>query len=313
MTPTLLKDTAGSLTAYIERASDGSAAVGLAAADLSVDIKKAGASSFSALTLIDPVQATADIGSGADGTVTTTVDAFGVGGNSYTVEVIVPAGTSGLTTSLVGAVLEVNLAVIGGAPDAAQNTATLVAAAISLESGVTAVASGTGADSLSGAEGPTSFTGGLDGNLREFSLGFYEIDLAAADTSAAGSLDVRWAGPTVRTGLLTAFVAEVTPTSPIATQPPPLSSLFGFVYDAEGQPVAGAAASARVLSQPTVLHPFTEGMALSTSLVTALTDSDGFFTLSLVAGTQVDFMIPASGYRRTLTVPSTATNVYDIP
>ncbi len=313
MTPTLLKDTAGSLTAYIERASDGSAAVGLTSSDLSIDLKKSGAVSFTAKSLVDPAQASAAIGSGPNGTVTTTVDTPGLGGNAFTVEVLVPVGTSGLITSLVGPVLEVNLAVIGGVPDAVQNTALLVAAAISLEAGVTAVASGTGAASLSVAEGPTTFLGGLDGNFREFSGGFYEIDLDATETNVAGSLDIRWAGPTIRTGLLTAFVAEVTPTSPISTQPPPLSSLFGFIFDPQGNPVQGAAISARVLSQPTILHPATEGIALSSGLVTALSDADGFFTLTIVAGTQVDVFIPASGFRRTLTVPSTATNVFDIP
>lgn len=312
-TPTLLKDTAGSLTLYLERASDGSSATGLTSSTLSVDIKKAGASSFNALSLVDPASATADIGSGANGTVTTTIDTPGEGGNSWTIEVVVPGGTSPLSVSVVGMAITVSLDVTAGVPNAAANTATLVAAAIDGEAGISAVASGTGADSLTSAEGPTSFTGGVDGNLVEFGSGFYELDLAATDTDVAGSLDVRWSGPTVRTGLLTAFVAETTPTSPVSTQPPPLSSLFGFIYDAQGMPVQGAAVSARVLSQPTLLHPATEGMALTSGLVTATTAADGFFSLTLVAGAQVDLFIPAAGFRRTLTVPSTATNVFDIP
>jgi hypothetical protein len=206
----------------------------------------------------------------------------------------------------------VNLAVIGGIPDPAANTASLVAVAISTEAGVTAIASGTGVTALAAAEGPTAFLGGLDGNFREFSGGFYELDLATTDTSVAGSLDIRWAGATLRTGLLTAFVARVTPTNPVSTQPPPLSSLFGFIYDSSGNPVFCAAISVRVLSQPTILHPATEGMVLASGLVTALSDTDGFFTLTLVAGSQVDVIIPAAGFRRTLTVPATASNLFDI-
>lgn len=312
MTPTLLKDTAGSVTAYIELASDGSAATGLTSSDLSVDIKKAGASSFAALTLIDPASATASIGAGANGTVDVTIDAVGVGGNSWTIEVVVPGGTSALAVNVVSTAITVDLDVTGGVPNGGSNTATLIAAAIDAESGISAAATGTGADSLSGAEGPTTFTGGLDGNLREFGLGFYEIDLAATDTNVLGSLDLRWAGPTVRTGLLTAFIADVAPTSPNAIQPPPLSSVFGYVYTPNGAPALNAAISARVLSQPTILHPAAEGMALSTGLVTALTDSDGFFTLPLVAGAQVDVTIPAANFRRTITVPSTATNIFSL-
>lgn len=313
MTPTLLKDTAGSLTIYVEKSSDSSPAEGLTASDISIDLKKTGASSFSVKSLIDPASASAVIGAGANGTVTTTVDAPGVGGNVWTIEVVVPAGTSGLDVDVVGTDITVELAVIGGVPDGAQNTATLVAAAITAEAGITAVASGSGITSLTLAEGPTTFTGGVDGNFREFSDGFYELDLSAVDTNTSGSLYVRWAGPTLRTGLIAAFVAEVAPTNPVATQPPPLSGLFGFIYDASGNPVQSAAISVRVLGQPTVLHPATEGLVLSSGLVTALSDADGFFTITAVAGAQVDVFIPAANYRRTLTIPSSPINVFDVP
>jgi len=311
-TPILLKDTAGSVTVFLERASDGSPATGLVAADIQVDIKKAGATSFSVKSLIDPVSATADIGAGANGTVTTTVDTPGVGGNAYTIEVVVPGGTSALSVDVTAQVITVSLDVTSGTPNGAANTATLIAAAIEAELDISAVASGTGADAISGAEGPTAFTGGVDGNLREFSLGFYEIDLSAANTSTAGSLDVRVTGPTIRTQLVSAFIAVVAPTNPVASQPPPRTSLFGFVYQADGSPAQNISVSAKILSQPTILHPLTEGMVLGIGLVTARTDADGFFSISLVSGAQVDVFIPASGFRRTLTVPSVSTNLFDI-
>ena len=311
-TPILLKDTAGSVTAFLERASDGSAATGLTASDIQVDVKKAGASSFSSKSLVDPASATADIGAGADGTVTTTVDTPGLGGNAFTIEVVVPGGTSALSAALVGTVLTVDLDVIAGVPNDPANTAALIATAISLEVGITAAASGTGADSISAAEGPTTFTGGLDGNLREFSLGYYEIDLTATETDTEGNLDIRITGPVIRTQLITGFVAIVAPANPIATQPPPLTALFGFVFKADGTPAQDAAVSAKILAMPTVLHPQTEGMVLGTGLVTVKTDVDGFFSISLVSGAQVDVFIPSSNYRRTLTVPSSTTNLFDI-
>lgn len=313
MSPTLLKDTAGSVTVYLERASDGSAHTGLTASDLLADIKKAGAGSFSSKALVDPASADADIGSGANGTVTTTVDTPGVGGNSYTIEVTVPAGTSPLTVTLVGTAITVALDVTGGVPNAAANTATLIAAAIDAEAGISAVASGTGADSISSAEGPTTFTGGVDGNWTEFGLGYYELDLSATETDTAGSLDIRFSGPTIRTTLLTAFVTANASPNPIATAAPPTSSLFGLIYDAGGSPVADVAVSARVLSTPTLLHPDVEGMALTSQLVTVTTDSDGFFSMTLVSGAVIDIFIPFVNFRRTLTVPSTATNLFSIP
>jgi len=112
--------------------------------------------------------ATASIGSGVDGTVTITADEGNAGesGNALGVSVVVPVGTSGLTVSLVSAVLTVNLAVISGAPDGAANTATLIAAAITAVAGFSASASGTGATAVASASGPTQFSGGSSTYIR---------------------------------------------------------------------------------------------------------------------------------------------------
>lgn len=111
----------------------------------------------------EATDATASIGSGANGTVTLTAATAGADGNDFTIEVTAPAGTSSLTATQVGDAITVDLSVSSGVPVAAENTATLVAAAINAATDdVTASASGTGADSLSSAEGPTSFTGGTD-------------------------------------------------------------------------------------------------------------------------------------------------------
>lgn len=119
----------------------------------------------------DTANATATIGSGANGTVTITADEDNAGdtGNSLTVEVLVPAGTSGLSAAFVSGQLTVSLGVIAGVADAVQNTATLVAAAIDALDDFSAVASGTGADSLPAAEGPTQFAGGASNTVRQLS------------------------------------------------------------------------------------------------------------------------------------------------
>lgn len=119
----------------------------------------------------DVTDATAEIGSGANGTVTITADndLAGEDGNAVVVEVLVPAGTSGLTVSYSAPTLTVSLAVNAGSPVTASNTATLVAAAIDGLADFSAVASGTGADSLSVAEGPTQFSGGSSNTIRQLS------------------------------------------------------------------------------------------------------------------------------------------------
>lgn len=113
---------------------------------------------------IAAAKATAYIGSGENGTVNIEVDAAGVAGNAYTVEVVV-AGTvdAALSAAAVGDDLTVTLGTDAqGDPDDAKNTATLVAGAVSGVAGFTASATGTGADPLVAAEAQKSFTDGAD-------------------------------------------------------------------------------------------------------------------------------------------------------
>ena len=114
------------------------------------------------------ISATATIGSGQNGVVTASVDAAGVGGNDYTIEVVVGAGEnaplSAVLTGLGGKEISVTLGTDGsGVADAAKNTATLVAAAITALEGVTATASGTGATALTTVVTEKAFTGGNAG------------------------------------------------------------------------------------------------------------------------------------------------------
>ncbi len=116
---------------------------------------------------------TVSIGSGADGTVD--IEAVkgieGDTGNSWTVEVRVPGGTSPLTVSTTGTQLLVDLSVSSGTPVAVDNTATKVASAISSLNNFEATATGTGASSLTNSEGPFSFSGGTSQVVRKINWG----------------------------------------------------------------------------------------------------------------------------------------------
>lgn len=150
-------------------------------------------------------------------------------------------------------------------------------------------------------------------NFTELSGGFYEIDLAAADVDTLGNLHVRVQGGTIRTALTVAFVAATAPVNPSTVTPPTTVAIFGYLYGPDAAPRVGASVRAKILGAPTVLKPGDDGLAITQELVTGKTDSDGFFTLDLIAGSSVDFSIPAANYRRTFLVPSTSTNVFDIP
>jgi len=122
---------------------------------------------------LDPVtNATASIGSGANGTVNITAEGAVAGdaGNAVAVQVLVPAsGTTPLLVSFDGVTLTVQLAVNAGVLDNAANTATLVAAAIDSDADFSATASGSGVDPLTAAEGPTLFSGGTTNTIRNLS------------------------------------------------------------------------------------------------------------------------------------------------
>ncbi len=112
-------------------------------------------------TTTDGTKATATIGSGESGTITITVDAAGVDGNTYTVEVkIAETATTPASATLTEKALVVTLGTgdEAGVPDNTQNTAVIIAEAIDQITGLTAVASG--ADPLTQAEAEKPFAGG---------------------------------------------------------------------------------------------------------------------------------------------------------
>ena len=93
----------------------------------------------------------------------------GPAGNEITVEVTVPAGTSGLAVSVSGKAITIELAVNAGTPDGASNTATLIAAAINNTAAAAAlvrafVPPGSGTGSLSAAMAATALSGGSMGS-----------------------------------------------------------------------------------------------------------------------------------------------------
>lgn len=312
MTAILLQNNAGSVPVYLETSAC-TAAAGLVSTDVTASLKKATSTSFASKSLAPIVAATAAIGSGANGTVTVAVP--GEAGNTYTVEVTVPAGTSPLTFSFAGTAIGVHLAVNSGVPDNTQNTATLVAAGLNaLSPGViSATASGTGASPLTVAAGPTALTGGSDGDFIDLGSGWYQVNLSASDTSVTGQLLLRIAGPSIKTSITSCYVSAAVPAPTVTTLTVPTTVIYGYLYNTDGTPVVNAAINAKCLAAPAIMHPGQEGLAVNSDLITTKSDSTGYFTLSLLTGAQVEVFIPVSNYRRVISVPSTSENLFDIP
>lgn len=149
-------------------------------------------------------------------------------------------------------------------------------------------------------------------NFTEVGGGTYALTFTTSDTDTLGNMYVRITGATINTVLQSVFIAEATPTVASSALTIPTTNMFGYVVGSDGSPLAGAAVSARVLATPSVGTSGGEGYVSDTTLQTAKTDSDGYFVMSLVTGAQVDFFIPAANYRRTFTVPTSSTNVFDL-
>lgn len=128
-------------------------------------------------------QATATIGTGADGMVDIDVSP-GAHGNQYTVEVVVPSGDSDLSVTAGSSPNEiiVSLATRGGVVLGAENRAVYVSSLINqygYHLGIKARYTGNGHGQFTGPEGPVQFTGGKDevyGESSDFDVRIVTVD-----------------------------------------------------------------------------------------------------------------------------------------
>jgi hypothetical protein len=81
------------------------------------------------------------------------------------------------------------------------------------------------------------------------------------------------------------------------------------LLDLSGAAVENEGVYARLLALPSLIV----GVGVEDRIVSAKTDANGFFQFTLVQGATVDVIIPSTGYRRTIVVPSTTfANLFEI-
>lgn len=81
------------------------------------------------------------------------------------------------------------------------------------------------------------------------------------------------------------------------------------IADLSGAPIENVSVSARLLALPTIVS----GVGVENQIVSTTTDANGFFQMTLIQGATVDVVIPSTGYRRTIVVPSvTSANLFEI-
>lgn len=199
-----------------------------------------------------------------------------------------------------------------------QNAATSVVVYLELQAGGPATgltfSSVTAGIKKNGAASFSAFT--LSGaNFTDLGNGFYEVDLATGNTDTLGLLYLSFTGATIKPSLFVGYVAVSAAAPPIPSPAftPPVTAVFGYVYNSAGQPLDNVSVVARIVQQPTIIHPTTDGILIGSDFVTTQTDSTGFFTISLLTGASVEFIISDANYRRVVTIPGITTNLFDIP
>jgi len=149
----------------------------------------------------------------------------------------------------------------------------------------------------------------LTGVFTEVGLGVYTISFSAADLDTVGPLTVVVTGATTdqSTTQVQVVAADETPTT-VSLQ---TCTLTGHVAALDGQPLSGVAVSARVLGRPSVEQ---NAAVMDDGLVTATTDGNGQFFLTLVRLADVEVFIPAANFRRRIVVPNQASaDLFEVP
>ena len=142
----------------------------------------------------------------------------------------------------------------------------------------------------------------LVGKLTEIGSGIYTVSFTAAALDTLGQFIFTLNGATISQF---AGDAEVVGAASTATSASVLTCILSdHVFGLVGEPVHGAAVTARVLASPLIQG----AVGISASTVGVTTDATGQFFLTLPRGAEVEVTIPAMGYTRRLTVPNAATS-----
>lgn len=156
-------------------------------------------------------------------------------------------------------------------------------------------------------------------DFRESGNGVYEILFETSELSVLGTfLYVINSNGALPAPTLRQFIGQAYVESSSVFTPGSISLntnvLTGNLIDLRGNPLVGEAISARVVAMPTIQGASPNIGGIGVDIISAKTDSVGFFALELVQGALVDIVIPVINYRRTLTVPSNSSDVlFSIP
>lgn len=135
--------------------------------------------------------------------------------------------------------------------------------------------------------------------FEEIGDGVYVIEFTEDELDTLGSFTVKITGGTIAQFVTIASIIEGTVEDEETTIS--VCEIVGNVRDVGGNPVANATVAARILGFPTILS---NAVVLTDDVISAVTNSNGDFSLELAVGAMVDITIPRTNYRRQLVVPN---------
>jgi hypothetical protein len=156
-------------------------------------------------------------------------------------------------------------------------------------------------------------------DFRENGNGIYEILFSNSNLAVLGTFLYAVNGngalpsPAIRQFIGQAFVESSSTYTP-GTIALSTNVLTGNLVNLRGHPLIGEAVTARIVSAPAIqgISPNIGGIGMD--LLSAKTDSSGFFALEVIQGSVIDVVIPIINYRRTLTVPANSSDkLFEIP
>lgn len=138
-------------------------------------------------------------------------------------------------------------------------------------------------------------------NFTEVGDGVYTISFTGAELDTLGSFTVVVQGADIdQSTTMAQVVAATVVTTPISIQ---TCVVTGHVVGPTGEPVQDVAVSAYMLGKPSIEQHVA---AVTEDMVSAKTDANGQFFITLIRLADVEVVIPAVNYRRRLVVPNQA-------
>ena len=302
MSQIITEDLAADLIATITNQA-AQPALGLLYTDVTVEYKKETDASFSAKSLA-PTAGSVTSGNAETYTLvdgqTLTVAVDGGGAQTATFNTADFADIANATAAEVAAVITTD---ITGATASDSSGSVLIVSDTTGETSTIQVTGGTANTAL-------GFSTALQTGStfwKEIGSGVYTIEFTATELDTPGIFVYKVTGATIEQFVGTATIQVAGNTQTLVALNTCI--ITGHVFDLSGNPVQGAAVSARVLGFPTI----DSSAALTDRLVSVTTDANGEFFLPLARLVQVTIQIPSANYTRQLTVPNQATvNLYSI-